>query len=283
MERVLYDILVDPRDFDFQSRSLLIIFLIHDILEIFSPHWKGFRIFDWHIQELGALFADTWIIVYCTHNCLTPAIFHTNSCAIEYFIEKSVPNTYSSVSQVYNFKYFLILVLYKLISWVIKSWLQALNKVNQKISSFVIQIISLLEDVILVEECSIFVKEVFEQVVNKYMALNFIRKTAQEPQIAFLGHGLHPIIGPIIVEEVFNFSDQIFIERISIIEPWQKGDPLWKIWMRAYFPKRFVVHQNFNKLTHDKREHCNSKHKNHRSNNAFRRAHRCEISETNGR
>ena len=38
MERILYDTLVDLSNFDFQSGSLVTVFLKHDILEIFSPH-----------------------------------------------------------------------------------------------------------------------------------------------------------------------------------------------------------------------------------------------------
>ena len=225
---------------------------------------------------------DAGIIVDCTHNRLPFVATHTYSGAIKYFIKQSISNTYSSSGDVDDFKYLFVLVLYEFTSWVVESWLQVLYKINQEVSRSVLGIQhSVSAIVVLVEECSIFVKEVFEQVVNKYSALNFFRKRVHEPHVAFICYGLQPIIDPVIVEEVFDLCYQFLFERVSVIKSRQKGYPLRKILMLANFPKRFVVHQNFYKLAHNEREDSYSKHQNQRCKYTFRGTHRCKISEAN--
>ena len=48
-------------------------------------------------------------------------------------------------------------------------------------------------------------------------------------------------------------------------------------------PKRFIVHENFNKLTHDEREHCNSEHQNNGTKETLNRTYWSKITKSDCR
>lgn len=134
-----------------------------------------------------------------------------------------------------------------------------------------------------IEVLSVIVQEVTEQVVDVDFSFDPVRQLLHESHVSSRCKRRQSVLLPVVVEEVFDFADEVLVKRITVVEAREQSDPLRQVLVLAHLPQRLVVQQDLNELAHDEREVGHAKHHEESADQSLLRCHGTHVTEANRR
>ena len=92
----------------------------------------------------------------------------------------------------------------------VPSWLETVQELHEEDSELVVLGAEVLTIFLNSEEKLELVEEILEEVVNVYLLYRVFRQFLDEPKVILRFKSEEGVVLPVVLEEVFNLSDQVF-------------------------------------------------------------------------